>query len=293
MEGTPPEVEARAPAPPAGALAQGLRYLVAILVVAVWMAIGFAFHMTGNNSNIYLVLTIPAVVLFQLVIRRQPLREVWVRGSPRFRLDWIVAVVFALLALVPAYETVVSVQTRNWPQFLYSLAAVGGAFGAAYALRNAWRQMAWQLPLGVAVVCVIGVVLYVAEALLFAHGLRHPRPLVAARSAALSFFTYLPAVFVVEEVFFRGTLDSYLHEHERGIGWLSAIVVSALWGLWHVPVTYSGHGSLLRVILELLVFQIALGIPLSIFWRISRNLLVPGAAHALNDALRNMLVGLP
>lgn len=250
--------------------------------------------MTGNNANIYLLLTIPAVLIVQLVIRRQPLREVWVRGSPRFRFDAITGILFVLLAIVPALTAVQGVVTHNWPQMLYGLAAIGGAIGAAYALRSGRRRMAWQLPLCVVVTCIIGVGLNVGNILLIdARQIHHPKPLIGAVTAGYYFLLYLPALFVVEEVFFRGTLDSYLHERERGVGWLSVIVVSVLWGLWHLPVTYTGHGSLVKVLVELLVGQLALGIPLSIFWRVSRNLAVPAAAHAVNDAIRNVIVGLP
>lgn len=39
--------------------------------------------------------------------------------------------------------------------------------------------------------------------------------------------------------------------------------------------------------------SVALGVPLSMGSRRSGSLLVPGVAHALNDAIRNVLVGLP
>lgn len=40
-------------------------------------------------------------------------------------------------------------------------------------------------------------------------------------------FLLLPVGFMVEEVFFRGALDTCLHRGEQGTGWLSAIFVSA------------------------------------------------------------------
>jgi membrane protease YdiL (CAAX protease family) len=105
----------------------------------------------------------------------------------------------------------------------------------------------------------------------------------------------LPASFIAEEVFFRGVLDTYLHQGEQGTGWPSAIYISALWGLWHLPLSAfasSAHPSVESVLSNaamLLLDQIAVGVPLSIWWRRSGNLVVPGIPHVLLDALRNIL----
>jgi membrane protease YdiL (CAAX protease family) len=40
----------------------------------------------------------------------------------------------------------------------------------------------------------------------------------------------------------------------------------------------------------LVVFHVATGVPLTIGWRRSGNLAVPGIAHALIDAVRNALL---
>jgi membrane protease YdiL (CAAX protease family) len=39
--------------------------------------------------------------------------------------------------------------------------------------------------------------------------------------------------------------------------------------------------------------MVPMGVFLSIYWRRSGNLAVPGFAHAFGDAVRNILVGLP
>ena len=98
-----------------------------------------------------------------------------------------------------------------------------------------------------------------------------------------------PVGFVVEEVFFRGGLDTYLHRGEEGTGWLSAIYVSALWGLWHLPGQAAPAGGLLGTIVALLVAQIAVGVPLSLWWRKSGNLTVTDTTHALLQAFRAIL----
>jgi membrane protease YdiL (CAAX protease family) len=96
---------------------------------------------------------------------------------------------------------------------------------------------------------------------------------------------------MMEEVAFRGALDSHVrHPGEgsgfatRAYGFASAVYVSALWGLWHHPVVPGP-------VWELLPAQVFMGPILSLFWRRSGNLMVPAFAHALNDAVRNAISG--
>lgn len=273
-----------------GGLGRGARWLVAAVTVAVWVALGLLLHL---SANVYLLLTIPFTALFQTLIARQPLRAVWLRGAPPFPVDVWSVIIFALLAIVPVYSAIAAGQRADWPNLAYGVAAVGGAAGAAYTMRAVQPRTLRQLALCVATVCACGVLLTVLDG--WAAGTLHPAS--AGRSfltAGYWFLLYLPAVFVVEEVFFRGALDSYLHALDTGTGWASAVYVSGLWGLWHLPVIgFAGPRSLLVTVVVLLAFQIVLGIPLSIGWRRSGNLLVPSAAHALNDAIRNVLIGVP
>ena len=53
------------------------------------------------------------------------------RGAPSLRPDWVIAVLFILLAITPGYIAVVAYQAHNWPSLLYCLAAIVGAVGAA------------------------------------------------------------------------------------------------------------------------------------------------------------------
>lgn len=170
------------------------------------------------------------------------------------------------------------------------MAAAGGAAGVVYTLRAVERRTARELVVCVTTVCAVGVVLTLLSG--WASGTLHPASVQdSPLTAAYWFFLYLPAVFVVEEVFFRGVLDTYLHALDAETGWFSATFLSMLWGLWHRPITLAPGRSL--VIVGLIVVQIALGVPLSMGSRRSGSLLVPGVAHALNDAIRNVLVGLP
>jgi hypothetical protein len=60
--------------------------------------------------------------------------------------------------------------------------------------------------------------------------------------------------------------------------------------LWHLPIVPQLAGNtLLPVVLILGVVHLAVGVPLSLSWRIGGSLLVPAAAHALVDAVRNAM----
>ena len=61
------------------------RMLEGLAFVAGWVAIGYAFDLgkTLNRQCVYLLIGIPITVVFQLVIRKRPLRELWVRSGPR------------------------------------------------------------------------------------------------------------------------------------------------------------------------------------------------------------------
>lgn len=95
---------------------------------------------------------------------------------------------------------------------------------------------------------------------------------------------YFPATFVLEEVAFRGALDAHVHRPGESRGWQSGLFVSALWGLWHLPVS---SGMPLPVsVLELVAWHSLVGLPLSWAWRRGGNLAAPAVAHAAIDAVR-------
>jgi hypothetical protein len=263
-----------------------------MLCVALWMGLGWFLHL---NVNQYLILGIPITVAFQLVIRRQPLRALWVRDAPPFRLSFagiVLAVMFAAPLLLP-----LALELRNhawnlnavgWDRFLWYLSGVIGAFAAAYSVCQFRRSDLGSLVLCVVVTELIGAVLLLL--LLLANppkpGVTHLQRLGVA---ALSFLQYVPICFVLEEVFFRGALDAHVyHPGERGV-WRTALFVSALWGLWHLPVlphhTLEAMGALAAI--PLVVVHCLVGVPLCLFWRKSGSLLVPAVSHALFDAMRN------
>jgi len=291
-----------------GAHSRPLRFLIVTLVVAVYMALGFLLHL---NIAEYQVLGVPMLLVFQLGIQRQPLRTLWVRSGPALRLDAWFFTLWVLFSLIPAYEVlraVARVDLVHAPAFITSRgdafavagAAITGAFGLAYALRAMRAENVRQL--GLCLLTVGGIVLLpLLLGLFLRHALhlhfqvgpsdvtKEPGLRSGLQVGGETFLLGLPAGFMVEEVFFRGALDTYLHRGEEGIGWLSAIFVSALWGLWHLPGQAIRPGQLVSTIVGLLVAQLAVGVPLSLWWRRSGNLTVTNTTHAVLDAVRNSL----
>lgn len=94
---------------------------------------------------------------------------------------------------------------------------------------------------------------------------------------------------MLEEVAFRGAFDAHVYHPGDGRGFLTALWVSALWGMWHVPLLL-GRGHLSMLSAGLISVTCAIGVPLSIAWRRSGNLFVPGLTHALVDALRDAIL---
>jgi len=236
------------------------RTVEAVAFVGVWVVAGYLLQL---SSDAYLLLGIPLTIGFQLLVRRRPLREMFARTTTRFSLDKKGFALAAGLALVPGYFAARALADRDWTLFGWYLAAIAGAFAAAFALRagSMWaavRSAALPIAIGAGGMALVYGTMHIATG----------TPLsVAAALAAVAKYTalYFPATFLLEEV-----------------------VVSALWGLWHLPVSHSLPLPL--QVVELVVVHVVLGVPLSFAWRRSRNPAGPALAHAVNDAVRNALL---
>src|SRR5262245_45747237 len=78
------------------------RYLEVTLILITWVAMGKLLHL---DDSAYVVAGVPIVAFFQLIIRRQPLRALWIREAPPFRLNS--KLVFALpLTVLPSLSTI-------------------------------------------------------------------------------------------------------------------------------------------------------------------------------------------
>ena len=208
------------------------KYIEVLAFVAVWMAAGWTFRL---DANAYLVIGVPLVVLFQLLIRRQPLRNLWARDATSFRLGLVGVVIAALLILAPGYDlVVVALPRRLWVVALWLLCACGGAVFAAFALRQQEANAARRGLPGFIAAVLIGIAIMAAGALARHHSIGFPLP----RFFFLlkQFLLYFVVSFALEEVAFRGALDSHLYQpgnnrQSTGSPWLSAIFVCSLGSL--------------------------------------------------------------
>jgi hypothetical protein len=252
--------------------------------VFLWMATGLALHLSAVP---YLLVGVPLTLVFQWGIGKKAVAALWLRDKPRFGLSkrgWVLA---CLVAAFPCYSLLTDIRAGTTGSDLaMGIVAVLGAIPAAYCACNFRRQTFWPLVCCLVIAGGMGVLVLMVSGIHFgfSHDTLSHRLLTGARGFLMNF----PLVFVVEEVSFRGALDTHIHPPgETGGSW-TAILVSSLWGLWHVPLAI-GSAPLASLILPHVIAHCLIGIPLSIYWRRSGNLVVPGAAHAIVDALRNML----
>jgi membrane protease YdiL (CAAX protease family) len=277
------------------------RWVEALAFVGVWIAAGELLDM---STNTYLLFGIPLTGGFQLFVRKKPLTDLWVRGGPSFSLRTVNHKLAMLLAIGPlVYLAVYMVKGQGVDYILYALVAIVGAGGAAYAVGQ-FRREAWRyLGLCLATAGLLGLLVVIGPRMIATWydasttQLTGESLVPAALTGIGSLLLYIPALFLMEEVAFRGAIDSHvrhLDEHpgvgSTVYGIASAIVVSVLWGLWHYPVI--PHASAIQVIAQLLLLQVAVGPFLSLFWRRSGNLMVPGFVHATIDSIRNALMSL-
>jgi len=258
------------------------------------MLMGFALNL---DSNEYLFIGIPLTVLFQIVVARAPLRALWVRGAPRTKLReirWEAWLVVGLFGLANALFLVLDAILGSWEGTIYEIVVLVGLLPMAYALHQLTKK-SFRHALGCfATAGTIGICTFAISYLYDVY-------LSSGTPVSLGYFAgeviqyiivYIPALFLLEEVSFRGALDSHVYRLGERRSKTTAVYVSALWGAWHFPQAYAASGGILgnAIILgELVAFQGAVGFFLSIFWRRSGNLFVPGIVHAITDSIRNGL----
>ena len=257
------------------------------LFVGVWVAFGELLDM---NPDIYLLFGIPLTFAFQLYVARRPVHEMWVRHAPAFHISRRDLLGAALLAIVPAITLVLDLRNdAGLPVYLWDLVVLAATVPAAWALRQFVPRTRRYLLFCLGTAGVIGCLWFVGVDVLSDRYFHRAsdEPSFDLFVFAQYLLLYLPALFLIEEVVFRGVLDSHVQHEGEHHGILTAIYVSVLWGLWHYPIA-SGEA----VVMLVLVMGTT-GIFLSIFWRKSGNLGVPGGTHAFIDAVRNGLGNIP
>ncbi len=257
------------------------RYAEATGFVAAWVLLGYLLPV---SSDAYLLLGVPLTIAFQIGVRRRPLRELWVRNALSFRLDsrgWLMA---GLLAAAPTWHVAQALRDGNGTAAGWWLCAVAGAGFAAFALRTTTPRAVLGSALLPTVIGAVGMASFYGAAHIVVGSALDPLAVVGTIAKYVVF--YFPVTFVLEEVTFRGCLDSHVDDGRNARG--SAWFVSALWGLWHLPV--SGGLPLPLLVVELLAWHILVGLLLSRAWRRSGNLAGPALAHSTIDAVRNALM---
>ena len=184
------------------------RYIEVLAFVALWMALGWMFHL---DTNSYLLIGVPLVVLFQRFVRQRPLRQLWVRDAAAFRLGLVGSVIAVLLILAPGYDLIfVAVPQKSWIVALWFLCAVAGAVFAAFAITQQRANAARRaLPSFISAV-LIGMAIMAASALASHHDVGVP--LSKLFLLLKQFLLYFTVTFVLEEVAFRGVLDSHIYQ---------------------------------------------------------------------------------
>ncbi|HKF00322.1 MAG TPA: CPBP family intramembrane glutamic endopeptidase [Actinomycetes bacterium] len=256
-----------------------------LLFVGTWMALGW---LLPRDPNLYLLAGVPLTLAFQVLVRGRPVRRLWVRHGPPFRLDakgWAIA---GALALYPAYHLVRAPAAGQWSTKVLLGCAVPGAVAAAYALRQLRRGSVRVALRWLALTAGVGATVMVAISAPGFLTSSHPQPAEVLGTFARSALVYFPLTFVIEEVSFRGALDAHLYRPGQPRPWLSALLVSTLWGVWHLPIADS-RASLAATVAPQIALSCVIGVPLSFAWRRTGSLAVPALAHALTDAVRNAL----
>ena len=250
-------------------------------LVALWMALGYAFRL---STHAYQLVGIPLFVGFQLLVRKQPLITCWLREPGAVRFDLLTGVLTLVLLVVPVTR-LLSVEGDEWIERGLLLACSVGAVGAALALRRFTLATIRHL-----LFCVATAGLPLCALILWQADVQFTT--TQATALLEGFLLNLAAGFVIEEVAFRGVLDAHIHHAHDSQPWLSAIGLSLLWGWWHLPVR-SGIPPIYNLVIFPLVALVP-GVSFSIAWRRTGNLAVPAVVHALINAVAYAFaVGIP
>jgi membrane protease YdiL (CAAX protease family) len=258
------------------------RAVVTTLVIGAYIAFGLAL---GLGSEAYLLLGVPITIAFEVLVVRRPLRSLWLRHAPPMTFDRRSVVAVSVVAIAPAIVAAGGIRKGDVALTLWGLTAMFGAVGVVYTVRvmnrDAVRSTIRTTMISGAVLVGVMVVYRLAT------GGLNGNLAAAITTMLISTLTYVPVVFVMEEVLFRGLIETYLHGSTPGRDRASALYGSALWGLWHLPVASIALGAL--TIPYLVAVHTVIGFVLVTSWRRTGNLAAPGIAHAVIDALRNAI----
>jgi len=266
---------------PSSLARQIARALLVVVFLAIWMAAGWLLKLDPNG---YLLLGVPLTALFQMGAARRPLRSLWVRSAPPLRIDAKWLLVSAGLASLPIYFLYQN-RAAGWIAIAWCMCAVAGAPVAAYALQNHDDNVARGAKPARLMVFLLCGLMILGAVVREGVGILSVSAFVEAVKWSLLYFS---VGFIIEEVTFRGALDSFLFRPGDRYGLISAAALGALWGIWHVPTLPAQEMNFITA-LRLALGHAVVGLVLSTSWRTGGNLWTPAAAHAVLDGVRNAL----
>jgi hypothetical protein len=258
------------------------RYIDCAGFVLVWMACGWFLNLGGTG---YLLLGVPLIVIFQLLVARRPLHLLWVRDAKSFRLSPNVLLIALALLILPLLAFFFRVRHYGIMSLVIAIGTIPCSFALCHQSAARLRRALPIAGLAIAVGCAV-------FASFSAWDGRSPG--FASENLPFFFtdiFCLTLAGFVVEEVVFRGAIDGYVApaESSRHKELVSAIFVSFLWGIWHLPLADLYRSREISFLALAILLNILWGVPLSLCCRKSGTLLLPSVIHALCDAYRNVL----
>jgi len=269
-----------------------IRYLFVFAFVVIYISLGFLLRL---DPSLYLLLGIPLTIVFQIFICKQPLHNLWLKNEEKFKLNNKAIILAILFSVFPIIQIVYSI-IKDQASFAYITSqafCIIGAIGAGYCFSNFTKKTVKEFILCLVIAGALGSALMLLSAITKSVAENVPMHF-NFRTAIFSLLQYIPISFVIEEVVFRGLLDNYLHKQGDKRGFLTAFFISALWGLWHLPIITNFSFTLLSVIgtsIYVIIVHSLTGIPFSIFYRRGgRNLAIPAFSHAFIDAIRNGLL---
>lgn len=279
-------------AQPSGAGPLIRRSFLAMLLVALWCGIGFAMHL---QQAAYLLIGIPLAPVFQRWIAGKPMRAAWIFDAGRLRWGWPTWLAGLVLAAGPSWLMSSEFRSRSGQPLdalyvLWCLAAVVGVFlGVATVRARSGAAFLRVIPFMIACFITSTLPLTYEKISLHAGRLELPSAHMSLALALATVPTLFGIAFLSEEVTFRGMLDPYLRAVARGPTqeFASALVGSALWGAWHLPimneVVQPDPGNVMR----LFALHIGVGVPLCYLARLSGTLAPSSIVHALVDTTRD------
>src|ERR1700742_3528705 len=149
------------------------RYVEASAFLTIWVILGLLLK---PSVKAYLLLGVPLSLLFQTLVRKRPLADLWVRGATRLRLDHFGYLLVLILASYPLLRLVQQFATRERHGFIYFAVwsvALLSTVPAAFAFRNGVSKEHWKdLSLCLLITGGLGTAMFVSLFLMEEHASR-------------------------------------------------------------------------------------------------------------------------